>query len=288
MDNAHQDKMAVLDRIIVMISLPEEVVTKVKAAFVGIELEEYAEEIGNLLDIRTAYSAWQCLKEKLISDPGNMKMLALMLYALSYTYEKYRSAGIDDDVFVATMGCFNRFLHEYHDGYEEWVFDRDWWTFRQTAMTVFRLGELEYEMKSIDIDRYISIHIPSDAVFLPEKVKASLLASRAFFRAHFPDYENVEYRCSSWLLSPALKTLLPPQSNILAFQSLFTLTGEDYSGSGYITWVYKRKYDDYRELPEETTLQRNLKQYLLSGEVLSVGKGVLKKELVFENENQPF
>jgi hypothetical protein len=155
-------------------------------------------------------------------------------------------------------------------------------------MTVFRLGELEYEMKSIDIDRYISIHIPSDAVFLPEKVKASLLASRAFFRAHFPDYENVEYRCSSWLLSPALKTLLPPQSNILAFQSLFTLTGEDYSGSGYITWVYKRKYDDYRELPEETTLQRNLKQYLLSGEVLSVGKGVLKKELVFENENQPF
>lgn len=85
--------------------------------------------------------------------------------------------------------------------------------------------------------------------------------------------------------------MLPEGSNILAFQSLFDFTGEDCSSSGYIEWIFKRKYEDFRDLPEDTTLQRNLKKYLLAGNILSVGKGVLKKELLLpvkRNEKPTF
>jgi hypothetical protein len=142
-------------------------------------------------------------------------------------------------------------------------------------MSIFRLGELEFEMKNIDGDKFISIHIPSDSIIELENVKESIKRAKEFFKEHYPDYANVEYRCNSWLLSPSLKKLLPPSSRILAFQSLFRIVEETYSSDGYISWVFKRKYDNFNELPEETTLQRNMKKYLLKGYRISTALGIL-------------
>ena len=286
MNDTRQNKKKALDRIIERIDFPKDAVKKIKSAFAGLRPEEYPDDIGAFLDIKTAIPSWRGLKEKLAPDPDNMKILSLMLYALSFTYDNYQKAGIPDEIFNATIGCYNRFLREHYAGYGRWAFDRDWWTHLQIAMTIFRVGELEYEMKRDQNDKFISIHIPSDTVFTMERIKDSLARSRAFFRDYFPEYGDVEYRCRSWLLSPALKKMLPEGSNILAFQSLFDFTGEDCSSSGYIEWIFKRKYEDFRDLPEDTTLQRNLKKYLLAGNVLSVGKGVLKKELLFTGQEK--
>ena len=264
--------------IIQIINLQEEVASLVISTYNSFNIRKYDEYLQQLLNIQTAPEARISLMTALEPDSNNIKMLTCMLYALSYTYDKYQELGISDDIFASTMKCFTRFIQERWNGYHEWIFDRDWWSYRQIAMTIFRLGELEYEMKNKDNEQYISIHIPSDANLSIEKVGESLTYAKQFFNQYFSDYSNVEYRCHSWLLSPALKNLLPPHSNILKFQSLFTLIKEDYSSSGYIEWVYKRKYQDYQELPENTTLQRNLKQYLISGNVVSIGLGILKNK----------
>jgi len=269
--------MITFQQIIKLIALQKEVVPAVIDIFDSLPFEKYENDIKGLLQIEEAPAARDKLKEVLRDDPQNMKMLTCMLHALSYTYENYQKIGIDDVIFVSTMKCFTRFLQEHYNGYKEWVFDRDWWTYRQIAMKIFRLGELEYEMKNDGKDNYISLHIPSDAHLAIDKVKTSVTFSEKFFQRYFPDYDKSAYRCRSWLLSPALKSLLPDDSNIIKFQSLFKLTKEDDGGSGYIQWIYKKKYQDYNELPEITTLQKNLKRFLLSGNTLSIGTGILIK-----------
>ena len=43
-------------------------------------------------------------------------------------------------------------------------------------------------------------------------------------------------------------------------------------------WAYGREDIPDRELPEKTTLQRNLKAFLLAGHTFRSGRGVLKKD----------
>lgn len=268
--------MKSLNEIIKMIDLQEEVARNVISTYNDLNIEEYDEYIKQLLNIDTAPEARSKLKEALGLDPKNIKMLTCMLYSLTFTYEDYQNIGITEEVFIPTMKCFTRFIQEHYNSNNEWGFDRDWWTYRQIAMTIFRIGELEYETRFIEGDKYISIHIPSDAKFSIQEIKDSISQAKLFFRDYFPDYTDVEYRCHSWLLSPSLKGLLPESSNILKFQSLFNIIKEDYSSTGYIEWVFKSKYQDYKQLPEDTTLQRNMKKYLLSGGLISIGLGILK------------
>lgn len=268
--------MKTINEIIQMIDLQEEVASMVLNTYNRMKIEKNEKYIKLLNNIESAPEARERLKEILEPDNNNMKILTCMLYALTFTYEKYQAIGIDDEVFSATNKCFTRFLEEHKKGYNEWVFDRDWWTYRQIAMTIFRIGQLEYEMKDYEGEKFISIHIPSDAILLSDKIKDSIKQAKQFFKKYYPLYSEVEYRCNSWLLSPSLKKILPPTSNILKFQSLFKIIKETYSSSGFISWVYKKHYEDYHDLPENTTLQRNMKKYLLEGSSISIALGVLK------------
>ncbi len=44
-----------------------------------------------------------------------------------------------EDVFIATMGCFSRFVREHFDSYGYYGFDRDFWTTRQVNAKLFRI-----------------------------------------------------------------------------------------------------------------------------------------------------
>ena len=144
-------------------------------------------------------------------------------------------------------------------------------------MQEFRIGELEYEMKQTKTGKQISIHIPSDAVLTKEKCDASLEESKAFFARHFPEYQDKDYVCHSWLLDPVLRELLPPGSRILEFQSRFRILEVDYQDDGYVEWVFKRNDAHIRDFSEDTLLQRNMKRYLLEGGKVGSGFGVMKK-----------
>lgn len=211
----------------------------------------------------------------LAPDEKNMKMLTCMLaYALK-TYENYCDKGIDKKIFVDTMKCFSRFIEECYEMTGEYAFDRVWWTPRQLSMSLFRLGELEYEMDTREKKLVVSIHIPSDTKLTVENCDQSLKEAKVFFQKYFPEYVQADYICDSWLLSPALKELLPASSKILQFQQRFHITATYPDDQEFITFAFQSKNRTIRELPEKTSLQRNMKKYLLAGGKVGSASGVL-------------
>ena len=172
---------------------------------------------------------------------------------------------------VDTMDCFPRFVKEHMASFGCYGFDREWWTVHQLSGLLFRVGLLEFELRKQDI----ALHIPTGAHLDPEAVDASLDAIREMIADHFPRWKDLPKTCHSWLLSPSMQELLPEDAKILKFQRRFavTLTGED--NNDFLQWGFKRKDIPYDRLPEETSLQRNLKAKLLRGEPFLDARGIL-------------
>lgn len=267
--------MKTIEDIMNLIDLQAEVRQLVIKAAMKLDFDEFEYDILKLTYIESAPGARNSLKERLEPDDGNIKLLACFLYAARFTYEKYQELFISEKIYVDTLKALTRFINEHYISYDKWAFDRDWWAYRQLSLTLFRIGVLEYEMKEKDNEKYISIHIPSDADIKPEKVRASLIEARAFFKVYYPEFKDVSYSCSSWLLSSDLDNVLPPTSNIIKFKCLFNIISESYPNTGFIKWIYKGEYSNLVDLPEDTTLQRNLKTYLLEGNSVSVAYGII-------------
>lgn len=231
--------------------------------------------IGELKDMKTEAGTREELKRLLGTDLKKVKMLTCMLVCAADIYRWYQEKGICEEIFRDTMRCFTRFIEECRQITGTYAFDREWWTSRQVSGSLFRIGELEYEMMHMEGEPVISIHIPSDAVFTRERCGVSLESAKVFFEKYFPAYRDKNYVCYSWLLAPELKHLLPPDSNILAFQSRFALQKVDYLDGEFIEWVFKTRDTRVMEFPEDTSLQKNMKQHLQKGGKIGTGLGIL-------------
>ncbi len=253
------------------LDMPQSIVLRLRQRTEAVQ--QHREFLLALSDPNRAEAAYTALAEALGED--DMGMLACQLEAAAQTWERLFKLGVSQRVLADTYKCFPRFLAEtkYMTGKEK--FDRAWWTWRQTGGLLFRIGQLEYEMLP---DRgEISIHIPSDAVFTPEQVDASLTEARAFIAEFFPEYREAPYVCHSWLLSPELKKLLPEDSNIAAFQHRFAISQVEPDSREFMGWLFRCPEDTPVELlPEDTSLQKKAKQLLLSGGNIGEAGGKLK------------
>ena len=170
------------------------------------------------------------------------------------------------------MDCFPRFVGEHMVSYGTYGFDRDFWTPRQLGCIIFRVGRLEYELG----DGIIDIHIPSGGTLEAEAIADSLAQGKAFISRYFPAWKDFPMVCHSWLLSPTLTQLLPESSGIRVFQRFFDITPTGEEDNSYLEWCYKRMDLAAEELPENTSLQRDLKRHLLQGGRFEDAKGVLR------------
>lgn len=209
-------------------------------------------------------------------DEDNIKILTCMLKASADAYAIYKTKGISDKIYFETMKCYPRFIDETYKMTGKLYFDRYWWTTRQAGCHLFRIGELEYEMKHIEDKIVIGIHIPSDADFSPSTIDKSLINAKKLFTEYYPNLANAEYRCHSWLLDSQLKDMIRQNSNIISFQNRFEIFDEGEIGTDFIEWLYNTESTDYSALPENTSLQRNMKRHLLSGGVIRNAYGRLK------------
>lgn len=234
-------------------------------------------ELRMLLRPDTFEAGTNALRERLGPDEDGAKILSAMLEAATMSAKEYAARGISPKIYFDTMACFARFVEERFEGYGDCVFDRWWWTGRQTSLKLFRLGALEYEMCE-EAGREVSMHIPSHADLSAEAVDASLAEARAFFARYFPAYDGVPYTCSSWMMDPALRSLLSASSRILAFQARFDVVST-WPSEDYKFFIGKRSDLAPAEFPEGTSLQRAVKRHILSGGKLGAGRGVLKSRL---------
>ncbi len=241
-----------------------------------------SDDYRRLLEWETSAAAIRSIRSTLSEDPNGFRILLIELLAGMESCRGSSWCRMDPVYLIPTMKCFSRFVGEYHVSYGSYGFDRWWWVTRQIHARLLRIGELEYEYA--DAQKEIRIHIPSDADISCDKVSASLLQASAFFEAAFPHTAGWPFACESWLLSPVLEELLPADSRILKFQKLFSLTGLISDSEDYLEWVYKiaggqRSTVDPAALPEETSLQRNMKRHILLGRPVGNGVGILRRPL---------
>lgn len=209
-------------------------------------------------------------------DEDKIKILACMLKASAEAYDIYKAKGISDEIYFATMKCYTRFINETYKMTGKLHFDRYWWTARQAGCHLFRIGELEYEIKHLDDKIVLGIHIPSDADFSPSAVDKSLASAKSFFAEHYSELADAEFRCHSWLLDCQLKNMLSDSSNIISFQKRFEIFNEGEADTQFIEWLFSTKSTNFAALPENTSLQRNMKKHLLSGGLIRNAYGRLK------------
>jgi len=174
--------------------------------------------------------------------------------------EKYRAAGIPQDILTDTLSDLNIWIGE------EGVIDGEWLK-GHLNFRLFRLGRLQYVLRRCEKppvpeiregDWVLDVHVPEGSPLTEENCRASMRQARAFYPRYF-QAEPKAMLCSSWLLSPALRDILSEKSGIVQFQSLFRL----YGPVGGEAQTYERVFgcgegEPVDRLKCETTLQRNM------------------------------
>ena len=253
------------------------------------ESERLAESIGisRAFTLKGGDSVWAEIHGEAVpenDDGAGILMRQLMTAAESRKHGAWKE--IPEEIWIDTMKCFSRFVSEHRRSYGRDGFDRYGWTVRQISARLFRIGELEYEMTENGKGRKeIGLHIPTDVKMENERLNASLKAAEAFIRKYYPEWAGAPVTCESWLLSPALKELLPEGSRILKFQASFELLETYPEDDTALEWVFyvaegQREGLDLSGLPEDTSLQRKMKAMLLEGRKPGAALGVLKRQFL--------
>ena len=272
------------------IAMPDEAVKGIVAAIETCDYSGMDEMFCGLFSLETGNAAVRAFQEKYRDTPESFKALAAYLAAALHTRELYARLGVPQDIFRESVAVFARAVNEHRESYGFYGFNQDFWIFRMLSANLFRLGVLEYEIYTCPAemtvgeyagpgDAMISVHIPSDAVMTRQALDESYAWAKEFFAHFFPNFHYKRAFTDTWLLSPALKDLLPPTSRILEFQSDYEIIRYNPDGGSPMQRIFKNTYEDLHELPEHTTLQRNAKQFLLGGGKIGDALGVLKGRL---------
>lgn len=258
-----------------LIDIPKKVKEHISHIISTLHFEDIREELEGLKHIDKWKESHERISEHLGEDESGMKILTCQLYCVCDTYAAYQELNIPDKIFIDTMKFFTRFLNSHKERHGSYRYIWAWWVVRQISMTEFRIGELEYEMKIENGQNIIDMHIPEDANLQTDKLSASYNQARQFFACYYPDFKDANMVCTTWLLAPSLKEVLPEDSKILMFQRAFSIKVTEKESLSFMDWVYGSRDIAIKDLPEKTSLQRKLKPYLIGGGTIEMGYGKL-------------
>lgn len=122
----------------------------------------------------------------------------------------------------------------------------------------------------------LSFHIPTGADISRENVASVLQLARKTAAERFPDLPCQVVYCASWLLDPTVKELAGEQSRLAAFADSFSRYPPKNNGMSVFGFVFPRYQKDYQKLPENTSLQRKIKQHYIDGKFIYFTPGIYK------------
>ena len=115
-------------------------------------------------------------------------------------------------------------------------------------------------------DDVISLHIPGGVALTAENIRSSVTDALALAKERYPECNPRGVHCSSWLLDPALGTLLGDTSRIVGFGNTFHRYPTKSDGLELFSFVFPgADTAKLSGLPEDTSLQRKLKALYLAG-----------------------
>lgn len=208
-------------------------------------------------------------------DDNGLTVLKLYLHWLPAMRARYEALGIPQAVYEDNLKDIALWCEDFTrktgmPGIKQWP-----WVGKSLRLELFRLGRLQFEPAVLEEEivhdgqvypigtPVLCVHIPAGEPLDPAAVLDSFRQAEDFFPRYFGQSYPL-FICYSWLMAPALKEILPPDSRILQFQRMFAT-------------VYTRPHrqaeervfgflaDDPRAYPGNTSLQQALKAYLLSG-----------------------
>lgn len=156
---------------------------------------------------------------------------------------------------------------------------------------LIQVGRLQYEydedvpkiVKRYKDGDYVYIHIPRGEKLNIEEVEKSIKNSKEKIERFYKeiDISKLQYCTNTWLLSNELDDILDKDSNIIKFKNKFDIIEQSENIDDFLIFVFKERDLDveYKNLREDTKLQRGLKQHLLSNKQLHIGFGILKEEV---------
>ena len=223
---------------------------------------------------------------------SDVMCVVALLAAQPLHAENMRKRGYDDEqIAFHKRGVRNTWLGEHEDyGTDGISFRLLAWGVHYINCALVRLGRLMYQNAPGKYPDYeqelgedvfiIDLHIPSaDNGLQDAEVEASIQLAKERLGRYFPEAvgKTIAVAVSTWLLSPQLKQILKPDSNIVKFQNRFNIT-KFYEGTQsflvnafHITAPVNTV--DLDALPEDTGLRREVKKILQCGGALQNGKG---------------
>ncbi len=259
------------------LEMPAGMVERLEIVRPTLDFSKVETSLQKMMNKDTAEQAHQEILAAFPEDEWKCNSMLCQLEVVRRQYDVFMEMGISEEIFVDTMKAYTRFVSEHFEKYNEYVYDRDGWSYRQASMDLFRIGCLEYEFLELEGEKVLSVHIPSDANMKDENVGKSIAMAKEFMAKYYPDYKDSRMYCNSWLLAPKLQELLPETSNIVRFQKRFDLVRHSDEGQDCVYWVFKAPKDTpIEDLREDTSLQRKIKAVLLSGGGIGYGAGYMR------------
>lgn len=218
-----------------------------------------------------------------LGPAGRWFYVHLYLLALPRALASHQALGIPSDVTAATFGDLGEKIRIYRLAHGVGGFDRQQWLVVHFRATLYRLGRLQFDRATLDVDAYgaeadgagprqgtpvLEVHIPGDGPLTDEACAESLQQARPFFTKYFPGEQYEHGTCRSWLLDQQLAEHLPAAANILRFQRRFQPFGPTPDcDDDVLEFVFHRPPGtaDLDRLPQDTTLQRAVVAQLRSG-----------------------
>ncbi|MGN0521836.1 MAG: acyltransferase domain-containing protein [Eubacterium sp.] len=224
---------------------------------------------------------FSCLKRK-----DDLTRLAVMIECSANTKKKYKQLGIDDKILYDTLDDIRIWCENNNN---KGLKNYDWIKNHINA-ELFRIGRLQYQFypcKNMTLnynklpfkygENLIFIHIPQGEKLEYSKCVESLDKSVSFFKEFFPDYKYRYYLCESWLLYGENHRFMKSQSNILKFSSMFDIAYSIAYDEQAIERIFGKRQIIKANYPENTSLQKSAKEFMINSGRLGIGIGTIDK-----------
>ena len=142
------------------------------------------------------------------------------------------------------------------------------------------LKKSEWECIIRQGDGVLSVHIPRKTDMTPAYVAESLREALEIAKKRYPDVMPKYLVCYSWLMDSNLVNLLGEDTKISSFTKRFLKYPLKSNGKECIDYVFPGyKGSDVKDYPENTSLQRKIKNLMLSNKYIYGTAGIIVDEI---------
>ncbi len=199
---------------------------------------------------------------------GKRNLLSTLFMAEEYA-KNCQKQGISEEILLDSLSELVNYTHIFSDLKNELALGRMDWILRILKGEILKLGRLQFalEPSMVDIfekgikkgDTVLRCYIPGGEKLSRETVASSIQQAKEFFG----EYIIV---VTSWLLDDSLKELLPEDSNILTFQSLFETVKREESDA-ILRFVFRWNTNRFsvKHASSYNAFSEGVKQAMLAG-----------------------